>query len=203
MLVISLKCFGNSIEGKDDYLTGAVTMPPSEDSKAPILGTKPLPSIQEACFEVRSEESRQKVMLGKTSSTSSESSALATHADWKPRSSSREGQGLAASSGEKKEQQTSNNSTFFSKERVEIIQKPITQATSSQSTLTRVASIAHKETLLSWHGSFVGKKCKKVWRVAPLHIFWTVWKARNGLKFKDDVLSIQRLKYSFVFFFLV
>ena len=55
-----------------------------------------------------------------------------------------------------------------------------------------------KETLLSWHGSFVGKKCKKVWRVAPLHIFWTVWKARNCLAFKDDMLSIQRLKFSFI-----
>ena len=56
-----------------------------------------------------------------------------------------------------------------------------------------------KETLLSWHGSFVGKKRKKVWRAAPLHIFWTVWKARNRLAFKDDTLSIQRLKYSFIF----
>ncbi|KAL6329514.1 hypothetical protein AAG906_021522 [Vitis piasezkii] len=202
MLVISLKCFGNSIGGKDDYLIGAVTVPPSEDSKAPILGTKPLPSIQEACFEVRSEESRQKVMLGKTSSTSSESSALATHADWKPRRSSREGQGLAASSGEKKEQQTSNNSTFFSKERVEIIQKPITQATSSQSTLTRVASIVHKDSpKLAWF--FSGQKVQEGVESCSSSHFWTVWKARNRLKFKDDVLSIQRLKYSFVFFFLV
>ena len=56
-----------------------------------------------------------------------------------------------------------------------------------------------RETLLSWHGSFVGKKCKKVRRAAPLYIFWTVWKARNRLAFNDDVLSIQRLKYLFVF----
>ena len=55
-----------------------------------------------------------------------------------------------------------------------------------------------RETLLSWHGSFVGKKRKKVWWAAPLYIFWTVWKARNRLAFKDNVLSIQRLKYSFV-----
>ena len=46
--------------------------------------------------------------------------------------------------------------------------------------------------------SWVGKKRKKVWRATPLYIFWTVWKARNRLAFKDDVLSIQRLKYSFV-----
>ena len=56
-----------------------------------------------------------------------------------------------------------------------------------------------RETLLSWHGSFVGKKRKKVWRVAPLYKFWTVWKARNRLAFNDDVLSIERLKYFFVF----
>ena len=56
-----------------------------------------------------------------------------------------------------------------------------------------------RETLLSLHGSFVGNKCKKVWRAAPLYIFWTVWKARNRLTFNDDVLSIQRLKYLFVF----
>ena len=55
-----------------------------------------------------------------------------------------------------------------------------------------------RETLLSWHGSFVGKKRKKVWRAAPLYIFWMFWKARNRLAFKDDVLSIPRLKYSFV-----
>ena len=58
-----------------------------------------------------------------------------------------------------------------------------------------------RETLQSWYGSFVGKKRKKVWRAAPLHIFWTVWKARNRLTFKDDVLSMQRLKYSFVLSF--
>ena len=28
--------------------------------------------------------------------------------------------------------------------------------------------------------------------------FWTIWKARNGVAFKDEVLSIQHLKTSFV-----
>ena len=31
-----------------------------------------------------------------------------------------------------------------------------------------------RETLLSLYGSFVGKKRRKVWRAAPLHIFWMV-----------------------------
>ena len=56
-----------------------------------------------------------------------------------------------------------------------------------------------RETLLSCHGLFVGKKHKKVWRVALLHIFWTVWKVRNQMAFDDDMLSIQKLKYFFVF----
>ena len=29
-------------------------------------------------------------------------------------------------------------------------------------------------------------------------IFWLVWKARNGFVFRDYVLSIQKLKFSFV-----
>ena len=55
-----------------------------------------------------------------------------------------------------------------------------------------------RETFLSWHGSFLGKKRRKVWSAASLHIFWTVWKTRNRLTFKDNELSIQRLKYSFI-----
>ena len=56
-----------------------------------------------------------------------------------------------------------------------------------------------REILMSWNGSFVGKKHKKVWRVGPLCIFWTIWKAKNKIAFEDDVLSIQRLKGSFVY----
>ena len=55
-----------------------------------------------------------------------------------------------------------------------------------------------RETLLSWQISSVGKKHRKVRRAAPLHIFWMVWKARNRLAFKDDKISIQKLKYSFL-----
>ena len=46
----------------------------------------------------------------------------------------------------------------------------------------------------------MGKKKKKVWRADPLCIFWTVWKVRNKIAFEDDVLSIQRLKSSFIYF---
>ena len=54
--------------------------------------------------------------------------------------------------------------------------------------------------LLGWNGSFVGKKHKKVWRVGLLCLFWTVWKTMNRIAFEDNMLSIQRLKGSFVCF---
>ncbi|RVX13534.1 Transposon TX1 uncharacterized 149 kDa protein [Vitis vinifera] len=55
-----------------------------------------------------------------------------------------------------------------------------------------------KETLISWRGSFVGKKRKKIWKSIPLCIFWTVWRERNRLAFRGGELNIQKLKYSFV-----
>ena len=55
-----------------------------------------------------------------------------------------------------------------------------------------------REALLGWSGLFVGKRRKIVWRVSPLCIFWTVWKTTNRIAFDDEVLSIQRLKTSFL-----
>ena len=57
-----------------------------------------------------------------------------------------------------------------------------------------------KAALLGWDGSFVGEKRKGVWRTSLLCLFWTVWKARNKVVFKEEELSIQRLKNSFVYF---
>ncbi|KAJ9677832.1 hypothetical protein PVL29_022672 [Vitis rotundifolia] len=59
-----------------------------------------------------------------------------------------------------------------------------------------------KEVIISWKGSFVGKKRKRIWRSIPLFIFWTVWKERNRLAFRGGggggELAIQKIKYSFV-----
>ena len=38
-----------------------------------------------------------------------------------------------------------------------------------------ILSCSIKETLLGWHGSFVGKARKKASQVPPLCIFWTIW----------------------------
>ena len=56
-----------------------------------------------------------------------------------------------------------------------------------------------RDMLLGWKGTFVRKRRKKVWQVAPSCLFWTVWKARNRIVFKEDVLSIHKLKYLFLF----
>ena len=58
-----------------------------------------------------------------------------------------------------------------------------------------------KETLIGWRGSFVDKKRKVVWLLGPLCLFWVIWKARNSIAFEDGVLSIQKLKISFVIYF--
>ncbi|RVW39006.1 putative ribonuclease H protein [Vitis vinifera] len=42
-------------------------------------------------------------------------------------------------------------------------------------------SCSVKSTLLGWTGGFVGKRRKKAWQMAPLCIFWTVWKERNRI----------------------
>ena len=63
-------------------------------------------------------------------------------------------------------------------------------------------SSSMREMLLGWKGAFVGKRRKKVWQTTPC-LFWTMWKARNRIGFKDDFLSIQNLKYLFFFFFLL
>ena len=55
-----------------------------------------------------------------------------------------------------------------------------------------------KEMLLGWHDSFGGRKWKKVWRVASLCLFWTIWKKGNRRSFENVELSIQRLKFLFL-----
>ena len=44
----------------------------------------------------------------------------------------------------------------------------------------------------------MGKKRKKVWRAAPLCLFWTVWRERNRVAFDIEVFSALRLKGSFI-----
>ena len=50
----------------------------------------------------------------------------------------------------------------------------------------------------SWQGSFMGRKRKKVWWVAPLYLFWTVWKESNSGAFNNKELSDQRIRFAFL-----
>ena len=58
-----------------------------------------------------------------------------------------------------------------------------------------------KDSLLGCKGTFLAKEKRRVWNAGPLCIFWTVWKTRNDIVFRDEVLSIQRLKSLFVHIF--
>ena len=57
-----------------------------------------------------------------------------------------------------------------------------------------------RKMLLGWKCVFVGKRKKKVWRTTPC-LFWTMWKVRNRIIFKEDILSIQKLNYLFLLLF--
>ena len=61
-----------------------------------------------------------------------------------------------------------------------------------------VFPLSMKETLLSWQGSFVGKRRKKAWMATPLCILWTVWLERNKIVFDSVNMSINRMKTSFL-----
>ena len=58
-----------------------------------------------------------------------------------------------------------------------------------------------RDSLLGWKGPLLAKDRRKVWKAGRLCIFWLVWKARNSIVFGDEILSIQRLKSSFVHLF--
>ena len=51
--------------------------------------------------------------------------------------------------------------------------------------------------LLSWSHSFVGKKRKMTWKVAPLCLFWFIWKERNRRTFENCKSLDQRIKIFF------
>ena len=38
--------------------------------------------------------------------------------------------------------------------------------------------------LSSWGGSFINKRRKKVWKVAPLYFMWNIWRERNRRTFE-------------------
>ena len=59
-----------------------------------------------------------------------------------------------------------------------------------------------RRNLLGWHGSFVGKKREKAWRVALLCLMWTIWKERNRRAFDDVARNDQKIKSIFLYTFV-
>ena len=55
-----------------------------------------------------------------------------------------------------------------------------------------------KETLLSWHGSFVGKRRKKAWMAAPFAFFGQYGGKETGSFFENVIISINRMKSTFL-----
>ncbi|RVX03908.1 putative ribonuclease H protein [Vitis vinifera] len=51
-----------------------------------------------------------------------------------------------------------------------------------------------REALLGWLGPCVGKERRKVWRAAPLCLFWIVWKERNSRAFENVDHTFQGCK---------
>ena len=45
---------------------------------------------------------------------------------------------------------------------------------------------------------FVDKRCKKVWKAAPLYIFWIVWKEMNQRSFDNEEHPDHFLRSSFL-----
>ena len=53
--------------------------------------------------------------------------------------------------------------------------------------------------LLAWQSASVGKKRKRVWLVAPLCLFWTLWNERNRTTFENETPFVHRMKSTFLF----
>ena len=55
------------------------------------------------------------------------------------------------------------------------------------------------QSLLAWQSANVGKKRKRVWLVAPLCLFWTLWNERNRAAFENETSFALKMKSSFLF----
>ena len=58
-----------------------------------------------------------------------------------------------------------------------------------------------REVLLSYHGSSLGKKRKKAWKVVLLYLFQTLWRERNRRTFDSCESSNLTIKNYFLYHF--
>ena len=55
-----------------------------------------------------------------------------------------------------------------------------------------------RDLLLGWNLVPIRNKARKLWKAAPLCLFWAIWKERNRVVFEDDSFSYDRLKLYFI-----
>ena len=61
-----------------------------------------------------------------------------------------------------------------------------------------VCPLLAKDPMMEWKAFPVRKKARKIWKVIPSSIFWTIWKERNMFVFENDSFSFNRLKQAFI-----
>ena len=54
-----------------------------------------------------------------------------------------------------------------------------------------------RDTLLGWRCSFISKERKRAWKASPLCLFWVIWKTGNDIVFRNEGVSIQKIKTFF------
>ena len=62
-----------------------------------------------------------------------------------------------------------------------------------------VIPLTVRQFLLAWQSANVGKKRKRVWMIASLCLFWTLWKERNRAAFENEAPFAHRMKSTFLF----
>ena len=55
-----------------------------------------------------------------------------------------------------------------------------------------------KDLILGWSCFSTRKRARKIWKVAPLCLFWAIWIRRNHIVFDDMPFSLSMLKTSFL-----
>ena len=56
--------------------------------------------------------------------------------------------------------------------------------------VTWVLPFSVRDTLIGWRGFNLGKKSRKVWKTAPLCLFWAVWKERSRIAFDLKLFQV-------------
>ena len=112
------------------------------------------------------------------------------------------GKALTTEHLEKRGFQLANRCLLCGKVEEELIHSPsvwgLWEGLISITSIDWVCPLLAKDLLLGWSCFPIRKRAKKIWKAAPLCLFWAVWMERNRIVFDDVPFSLSRLKTSFV-----